>query len=176
MKRDEYYVVGGYAQLDYEGLLVQAEYWMAKHDGERDPAEVLKLVEAGLNPRQAARFGLSGATPMQSDVVTAARYRVQTFYTRIGYSIDTAIGELVPYLQYDFYSNPETIDAKDFGGDNEAGLSDDGKFHKTTAGVVYRPIPPVAIKADTSTHTQTFNGKTEVYPEVRLSMSYTWSL
>ncbi len=37
------------------------------------------------------------------------------------------------------------IQEKDFGGDNEAGYADDGKFLKPSLGVVYKPDPAVAI-------------------------------
>jgi hypothetical protein len=36
------------------------------------------------------------------------------------------------------------INNKDYGGDKESGLADDGIFTKTSAGIVYRPIPTVA--------------------------------
>ena len=41
--------------------------------------------------------------------------------------------ECVPYLQWDWYS-------KTFGGDNEAGVADDGEFNKAALGIVYRPV------------------------------------
>ena len=63
-----------------------------------------------------------------------------------------------------------------FGGDNEAGLSDDGQFVKVTGGMVYRPDPAVALKVDGSTHIQQFNGETIQYPELRASLSYFWQL
>jgi len=57
------------------------------------------------------------------------------------------------HLTYNgWYSNPETIAKKKYGGDNEAGAADDGVFYKSTVGLVYRPAPEVAIKFDQSFH------------------------
>lgn len=95
---------------------------------------------------------------------------------RAGYAIQTGAGELTPYAQWDHYENPETIASKSFGGDGEAGLTDDGAFDKATVGTIYRPISPVALKLDGSAHIQDFNGKQEIYPEIRLSFSYFWQL
>jgi hypothetical protein len=81
-------------------------------------------------------------------------------------------GELVPYAQWDYYDNPETIYDKDWGGDAEAGLADSGKFSKATIGVIYRPQPAVAFKFDASTHFQKVNGSSEPYSEVRFDVSY----
>ncbi|MDD9940239.1 MAG: hypothetical protein OXU20_04155, partial [Myxococcales bacterium] len=69
-----------------------------------------------------------------------------------------------------------TIAKKDLGGDGEAGISDDGKFQKYTLGTVFRPVPQVALKLDGSAHVQDFNGKSEFYPEIRISFSYLWGL
>ena len=78
----------------------------------------------------------------------------------------------MPYFQWDWSRNPETIASKTFGGDNEAGVSDAGQFHKSTIGVVYRPIPEVAVKLDTSHHIFRFNGETTSYPELRVDFSF----
>ena len=61
---------------------------------------------------------------------------------------------------------------KNYGGDNEAGLSDDGAFSKSTIGVIYRPVPQVAFKLDSSTHFQKFNSKDESYSEIRFDAYY----
>ena len=76
------------------------------------------------------------------------------------------------YFQWDHFDNPETIQSKSFGGDNEAGLADDGKFSKGTIGIIFRPQPQLAIKLDASAHFQEFNGDDESYPEIRLDISY----
>jgi hypothetical protein len=176
MEQDKYMVYGGYVQLDWKGLQLQTEIWQAAHDAKRDPEQVIKLMDAGLNSRQLRRFGLDGANPTEADVITDADYEVTTFYVRTGYTFELSFGAITPYVQYDFYRNLETIASKSYGGDNEAGLSDDGQFHKATAGVVFRPIPSVALKIDGSTHTQKFNGDFVTYPEIRASLSYLWRL
>lgn len=176
MAKDKYLVYGGYGQLNIGGFKLQTEFWQAYHDALRDPEQIILLVDAGLNDRQSKRFGLDTATPTENDVIENVKYLVTTFYVRMGFTFDLKIGALTPYLQYDFYRNPETIANKGFGGDNEAGLSDDGQFHKTTWGIVYRPIPPVALKIDGSTHIQEFNDSIEVYPEMRVSLSYMWTM
>jgi hypothetical protein len=175
MERDRYYVLGGYGQLDWEGLIVQMEYWQAQHDATRNVDSTLALAEAALNAAQRNRFFVGGDPA--NGINSNADYTVRTFYTRVGYDIKVGTeSDIIPYAQIDYYANPETINEKDFGGDNEAGLSDDGKFIKLTAGAVLRPVPAVAFKVDGSCHIQKFNARTEVYPEIRLSLSYLWEL
>ncbi len=177
LAKDEYMVYGAYLQINWDALLFQAEFWEAAHDAERDPASVVALADTGLTERQYRRFGLDPANPQEDDVVTDIKFKVRTWYTRIGYSIDTELlGEVIPYAQYDWYRNAEIIANKDFGGDDEAGISDDGEFYKITAGVVVRPVPQVAVKLDVSDHARNFNGKNEQNPEFRLNFSYLWSL
>jgi hypothetical protein len=72
-------------------------------------------------------------------------------------------------------SHPESIQNKTYGGDDEAGLADDGIFWKPSAGVVFRPLPNVAIKLDGSYHIQEYNGKKVSYPELRLDFSFAFS-
>jgi hypothetical protein len=43
-------------------------------------------------------------------------------------------------------------------------------------GIVYKPHESVAIKLDSSAHIQDFNGKREVYPEVRLDISFAFKM
>ena len=177
MERDEFVVFGGYVQVQHDsGLILQAEYWQAQHDGTRDAGSLQLLAASGtLNPAQLARFFVDG-DPDAGERLDAS-YTVRTAYARLGYEL--ALGEhasLTPYLQVDYYSNPETVAAKSLGGDNEAGLSDDGAFQKYTVGSVIRPVPQVALKVDGSAHVQEFNGKTEWYPELRLSFSFLWGL
>lgn len=176
MSRDSFDVYGGYAQLEHDGLILQAELWEAKHQGERDPAALATLAAEGdLNSTQLARFFENG-DPTGAPRLEA-NYRVRTGYLRGGYEV--AIGKqatLTPYAQLDYYSNPETVASKALGGDAEAGITDDGKFLKYTVGAVYRPVSPIALKLDASGHQQEFNGKTEFYPEVRFSISYLWEL
>lgn len=174
MARDQYWVAGGYAQLLLEDLTLQAEYWHAGHDATRDVDATLSLADS-VSAAQASRFYVNG-DPTQG-VNQVARYSVDTFYVRAGYRIRfDEEASLTPYLQLDWYSNPETIARRSLGGDNEAGLSSDGVFWKLTAGGVIRPVPQVALKIDGSTHIQSVNGRTEAYPELRVSFSYLWEL
>lgn len=174
MVADKFSILGGYAETRIKNLTVQAEYWRAKHNAQRDPAAILAVLNnVAINANQLARFLRNpalGAT--EANVATAARYSIHTWYLRAGYSIESAIGEFGPYVQWDSYSNPETIANKDFGGDNEAGVADDGKFNKATVGLVFRPIPQVAVKLDGSSHAQKFNGATARYYDLRLDVSY----
>lgn len=176
MERDEYYVVGGYAQWQAQGLTLQGEYWQAHHDATRSQEATAALADANLLPAQRGRFFVNG-DPAQGLRPRDVTYDVRTFYLRGGY--DVSVSEemvLTPYAQVDYYANPETINAKSFGGDAEAGNTDDGEFWKFTVGAVFRPVAPVALKVDGSGHLQQFNGKSEFYPELRVSLSYLWEL
>ncbi len=177
MEKDSFMIYGAYAQLSLERLKIQTEFWVADHDATRDAAQVQLLEGAGLNARQLARFGLDGDPSTMDAVNTNGDYKVSTFYVRTGYTFPVSgWGTFTPYLQYDYYKNPETVQSKSVGGDNEAGLSDDGLFHKSTIGSVWRPIDQAAVKLDASTHTQTYNGETLTYPEIRVSFSYLWDM
>ncbi|MCB9796680.1 MAG: hypothetical protein H6741_28610, partial [Alphaproteobacteria bacterium] len=177
MTRDEYLVYGGYLELTAEGFILQAEYWSSPHTGLRDEEQVALLADGDLNAAQLANFGLDTGT-----IKRKANYTVETFYLRSGYSLNSDLGvfrqpwEITPYIAFDYYSNPETIANKSLGGDNEAGITDNGLFYKATAGVRVRPVPSVAVKIDGSSHLQTFNGVLEYYPEIRASFSYYWTM
>jgi hypothetical protein len=176
MKQDEYFVTGAYAQLTWQRLLLQAEYWYAGHRAERDPAAVAQLANAGLSTWQLDRYFVNG-DPTQGTTDARVRYAVQTFYARAGYQLalgDTAT--VTPYLQFDWYQNPEVIRRKTFGGDNEAGRSDQGTFIKLTAGGVFRPVPQVALKLDYSTHLYQVSRQLSLEHELRASFSYLWEV
>jgi hypothetical protein len=181
MAGDRFVVAGLFFEKQIGKFLVQSEYYNAAHEGTRDAASVLEVVKnGGINKFQRRRFLGSNvekadADLTESDVVTRAKYNVQTWYVRVGYNIQSEIGQFIPYFFVDWMSHPESIRNKDFGGDDEAGLSDDGKFLKPSVGVVYRPIPAVAIKLDGSYHQQQFNGKQVMYPELRLDFSFAFS-
>lgn len=176
MSKDRFSVYGGYAQLKKAGVILQTEFWRADHNAERDDASVQQLGQDGkLNPHQLSNFFVGGAPG--GAVIKSAGYSVNTFYMRAGYEIGIGqLASITPYLQYDYYSNPETIKQTSLGGDNEAGLADKGAFEKYTAGAVFRPVPQVALKVDGSAHRQDFNGKSELYPEIRASFAYLWEL
>ena len=176
MDEDEFSVAGGYGQVTVSGFILQAEFWLARHNGTRNAEKVLALMESDppLNDRQREQFGLSDPDNPQPDL--DADYNVKTGYLRTGYSIPVKTWSLTPYAQFDYYDNPEIINDQDNGGDNEAGLTDDGIFYKTTLGLVIRPVSFIAVKIDGSTHTQEFNGETVTYPEIRSSFSFYWEL
>lgn len=176
MDTDEFSVTGGYGQLTAAGFILQTEFWLARHKGKRDPDRVLALMSSDppLNTRQLDRFGLSD--PENPRPVINAEYSVKTGYVRTGYTFPLRTWSITPYAQFDYYDNPEIIDDQDNGGDNEAGLADDGVFYKSTLGVVLRPVSFIAVKLDGSTHTQKFNGETVTYPEFRSSFSFYWEL
>jgi len=176
MSEDDYQIYGGYAEVNAGGLKVQGEYWAAPHQAVRDDEALASLADAGLNNRQMSRYFVNG-DPEAGTRGGPVSYVVQTWYGRAGYTIpikDKA--SVMPYGQIDYYSNPETIAEKDFGGDAEAGLSDDGQFFKYTVGSVIRPVPQVALKLDGSAHAHLYNGEPVIYPEVRVSLSYLWQL
>lgn len=175
MARDDFKVYSVFAQLITAGVTLQVEYTAAQHEAERDPDKVATLAqEAGLSEPQLARFFIDPADPMAGNVRQDVSYQVRAAYVRVGYEIKVAGWQLVPYGQFDYYSNTENIDSEDYGGDHEAGLADNGVFYKSTLGLVVRPARFVALKVDGSTHTHLFNGTYETYPEVRTSLSLYW--
>ncbi len=181
MEGDRFTVAGVFIEKQLGKFLVQSEYYSARHNAIRDAANTLSVVrEAGINDVQRSRFLGANAEKtndelVEGDVVRDAKYTVQTWYLRVGYNVKTGIGQMVPYLFVDWMSHPENIRNRTFGGDDEAGLADDGKFLKPSIGVVYRPIPAVAIKLDGSYHSQLFNGEKVIYPELRLDFSFAFS-
>ncbi len=178
IENDDYQVFGGFIETQVKNLLIKAAYWQANHTAQRCPDCVLEIVrEAGINEQQRERFlGENADKPDDSltvdDVVVDVEYTIRTGYIRFGYFMYTKAGTFVPFVFFDWMEHPETIANKDFGGDNEAGISDDGIFYKLTIGLVYKPIEKVAFKLDGSTHIQKFNGQTEQYPEIRFDVSF----
>lgn len=178
MERDHFTVMNGYAEIRHQRLTLQFEAARASHNAVRDAAAVVDLIDgAGPNEAQLARFLVdpSGAVDV-ANVRLDGDHEIQTWYARIGYSFDGRLGEFGPYAQWDYYSNPETIESKSFGGDAEAGAADDGKFHKATLGLVFRPVPQVAVKLDGSSHMYKLGGENVSYPELRFDVSYTFGL
>ena len=176
MAADSFSVVNVFGQAELGALTLQAEYAKADHKAARDPGAVVQVVaNAGVNAAQRARFLIdpNGAVN-EANVRTVGDYSAETFYLRAGYSIESSVGEWGPYLQWDWYSNPETVGSKRWGGDNEAGAADDGEFAKPTIGLVFRPIPAVALKLDGSQHRYRLNGQDVSYSEIRFDVSFTF--
>lgn len=178
MAKDSFYVINGYIEIRSSALTIQFEYASTEHQALRDVDAVKDIVDnAGINAAQRARFLKDPNGPNDiTNINTVGDYSANTWYTRIGYSFETSVGEIAPYFQFDSYTNPELISKKSFGGDNEAGNTDDGKFTKLTVGTVFRPIPLVALKLDMSNFSYKLNGQNVSYPEIRLDLSYTFGL
>jgi len=176
MAEDDFSVFAAYTQAELGAVTLQFEYAQGNHSATRDAAAVVAVLSGtSVNDAQRARFLINpSASVAESNVRTAADFTVKTWYFRAGWSIETSHGEVAPYVQWDWYSNPETIAKKTYGGDNEAGVADDGVFNKATLGVVYRPTPAVAIKLDGSSHYYLFHTSDVSYPEIRLDVSYTF--
>lgn len=173
MSSDNYDVMGYYLEAQHNAFQFQAAYFQADHDAVRSGSTLQGIGTAKLNNEQITRLC---AGDMSTCADSSVSYEVKTWYTRLGYSMDLSFGELTPYVQWDVYENPEMIANKDDGGDNEAGIADDGKFTKQTLGIVYRPDPRIAIKLDASNHAQKIEGKDVNYSEIRSSFSYVWTL
>lgn len=181
MTGDRFVVAGVFLEKQVGNLLIQSEFYNSHHEAVRNPESVLTLInEGGINETQRARFLRSNLDQPNDalsvdDVRTSTSFSVQTWYIRLGYNIQSSVGQFVPYVFLDWMSHPEVIQNKTFGGDDESGLADDGKFWKPSAGLVYRPAPSVAIKLDGSYHVQEFNGKNVAYPEIRIDFSFAFS-
>jgi hypothetical protein len=173
MASDQYVVVGGYCKVYVKGITFEGAYWHAVHDAVRDPDAVMAVYEnASLNAAQLDNF-FNSATPSLDAVVTKADFSVQTFYIRLGYTIQMPREmQLTPYFFWDYYSNPETIAQKRWGGDNEAGVADDGVFNKPTWGISFKPKPFIALKIDGSSHLQDINGEATRNSELRMDLSF----
>ncbi len=180
MSSDKYNVLGGYMTAAFGGFKFQAAYWLANHKAIRDTGAVVTLYNnTDLNESQLENFFGPNYTGDHSgaDVITKAEYKVNTYYLRLGYTIEKEkvpfkLAEITPYVFLDYYSNPETIAAKSWGGDNEAGVSDDGKFTKLTVGLAIRPTTTMALKIDGGPHFQTIGGEKVNYNELRVDISY----
>ncbi|MEP5614232.1 MAG: hypothetical protein ABJP45_18415 [Cyclobacteriaceae bacterium] len=173
MSGDKYSVFGIFAETRKGNFSVKAAYFKASHDADRNPDDVFALFTNGqLNASQTGRMFNTATPTSAADVDVNGDYDVNTWYLRFSYDINTTKGKFTPYFFLDHYENKENIGSKDFGGDNEAGVADDGEFLKPSLGVVFRPIEKVAIKLDGSSHYYNFNGKKDSYPEVRIDISY----
>lgn len=165
MKSDNYSAWGLFSEWNPGNWQFEGGVFEAHHRAVRNATAVNNMItNAGLLPDQLARYQ---AAPGGNVV-----YNIKTYYLRAGYSIFTKAGEFVPYAFWDAYKNPEIIGLKAFGGDDEAGNFDGGKFTKDTVGLAYRPNPNVAIKVDHSFHFFKLLGRKTDYHEYRIDLSY----
>lgn len=178
MAADSFFVFDGYASASIGALTLEFEYAQANHEALRNAASVLEVLDkADMNEAQRRRFLLNPSeAPTLANINTVGDYTVKTWYVRAGYSFETSAGEVGPYVQWDWYSNPETIASTKYGGDNEAGIADDGVFSKATVGILFRPIAQIALKLDGSSHMYKFHGEDVSYVEGRFDVSYTFGL
>ncbi len=181
MANDKYSVLGAYLKFKLKGFTIKTAFWAGNHDATRDPDAVQTVyANNSLNGAQLKNFfgDSSYSTNPNSpavldDVKTKADFTVMTFFARLGYTILLPNGlQFTPYFFWDFYSNPETIANKKYGGDSEAGVADDGKFHKPTWGITFKPTPYMAVKVDGSSHIQKIDGETQHYNEMRVDLSF----
>jgi hypothetical protein len=180
MKYDKYNVLAAYTTAKIGNFSLQAGYSVANHDAVRDTGSVVTLYQnTVLNESQLHNFFGSNPSGTYSgtDVVQTAKFKISSFYVRLGYTIPKEkapfqLAEISPYAFFERYSNPETIAKKTWGGDNEAGITDDGVFFKPTLGVVIKPTYEMAFKIDASSHIQKIGGETVNYKEIRFELSY----
>lgn len=177
MDRDEYYVIAGFAQLNWSGLIFQAEAMYAHHDATRNADAVRRLAtSARFDSTRPGRFFVDG-DPAKGPAPLDVTYDVFTTYFRLGYSLAIADVEVVPYIGATYYSNPETIADEAFGGfEDGAGSKDGGDFVKSMLGVVIRPVQQVALKLETTSHFYRYGGQFDWHQEGKLSLSYLWDL
>lgn len=177
MVEDRYQVMGAFLRNEFGKFLLETAYWNTDHEATRDPAAVLLTAQnTNLNTHQRERFfGQNSDKPIsdltEADVVEEADFDVKTAYVRLGYSH----GRFTYYLHWDWMDHPETIADKTWGGDNEAGISDDGSFTKWSLGGIWRPNKSIAVKVDSSVHVQDFNGGSEPYPEIRVQGAWAFN-
>ena len=178
--KDKFNVYGSYMRLAHLGFNLDLEYWSSSHKAERDIEQIQALEAATyLNPTQLQRFGLDGITGDSSasdSIPLQTNYTVSSYLMRLAYTWETEFGFVTPYINYDYYKNPETIAAKEFGGDEKAGRSQDGKFEKFSFGMIFKPIPAIAIKAEYDSNRVKFNNQSVLYSSYIMSAAYFWEL
>lgn len=97
-----------------------------------------------------------------ADVRTSVNYNVQGWYPP---GIQCSNRHSLYLMCLDRMSHPESIQNKDCGGDEEAGLANNEIFWKPSAGLDYRPLNLM----------QKYMGKDIMYPELRLDFSFGFS-
>jgi len=177
MSSDKYNVLGAYLTAKVGGFTLKGAYWNSSHNAVRDAESVAQIYQnTSLNASQIENFyGANYAGDYSAaDVVTDADFNVSTYYIRLGYTIPKGKfplinAEITPYAFLDCYTNPETIASKDWGGDAEAGVADNGRFYKPTVGIAIRPTYNMALKIDGSSHMQ---DGADNYKELRVDLSF----
>ncbi|KAA3596586.1 MAG: hypothetical protein DWQ06_15050 [Calditrichaeota bacterium] len=169
---EKYFVWGGYLQADYWNFTLQSAWWKANHKGQRSQEQLQILKDsAALNDFQRVRFFGTSENTFNLDF----DYAVKTWFTKIYYTWDSEkTGQWIPYYNFEFYQNPETISEVEFGGDDKAGNSDGGKFNKHTFGFSYKPNSKIAFKTDVSTYRYTLDTKKEHFNAFRIQFAYTF--
>ena len=172
MERDNFNVYGAYIESHIDALTIQGGLWKSDHESERNLEILEEMLLAKDNPAHVARYLLDPESPIEEDnLIKDVDYSIDTWYLRFGYSFYTSIGEMGPYLQYDYYKNPELVALGSMDREHN-GIPDEGKFQVITAGLLYRPVPQTAIKLDISNHRYNFYGEEVSYPEFKLDFSF----
>ncbi len=172
MKSDNFNVLGGYLEHRIGDLTLQAGYWKSNHEAERDIEKLEGLLEGVQNEQHLNRFLEEPEEGIEDDnIIEDVDYSIETWYVRAGYSFYTEIGEVGPYVQWDYYKNPELVALRRLDEEHN-GMPDNGEFQLATIGLLYRPEPNVAIKLDVSSHIYDFFGESKSYPEFRLDFSF----
>jgi hypothetical protein len=182
MTRDRYQVYGGYARLTLGAFLFQAEAWVSPHHATRDPDKVLLTAQnaADFNPANRARFGVDAGSPSADAVNRTANYSYRTVEARMAYSFEFGSGddlaELTPYLNFEYIDNRESIADVAYGGDSESGQSPRGIMMHNRLGLVIKPVPVVAVKAEVTIALYDYGNRYVSDAELWLALSYQWEL
>lgn len=169
---EEYLVYGGFGRLSLGGLRLEAELFRADHSIERDPVAlepVCRAVPGWQWDRLRCSRGNHKAYP----------YTVTTGTVLAAYVFEDGpfgLRALAPYVRAETYRNPETVRPIGLGGDEEAGLTSDGRFDKYALGLAMRPTPALSIRIEECQHRQSIEGKDRPTREARLSLTYAWDV
>lgn len=172
MRHDAYQVVGLYGALELGALNLDAAWFQASHEAERDPNAVLAFVD-GLTRRRRVRY-LRDPDRIELDQVrTEVDYQVQSIRLAARYRLETGAGAVVPHGRLDVHVDGERLPPKR-GGDDESGLADDGRFFVPTAGVAWWPLAGLAIKAEGALYFIEHEGEDRAFPELRAAVAWDW--
>ena len=178
MSSEKYSVFGLFGESLLNSFSIKAGYFVAYHDADRNPENVLTIIQnVNLDETHRRRFLGNNATKPNgslttADVLISTNYTVHSFYIRMAYNVYTPWGQFIPYLFMDFIKNPEMIADVKYGGGAKIGLADDGAFKRPTIGLIYKPKDNIAVKSEYSLYnTKTF-GKDLTYPEIRFQVAF----